>query len=231
MATGTVEPRVLPPPPPAAVESVERERVIRRQLARTGMQVRLVDLASSVAMWVIGVLLLFLLAALVDHFIGLGSAGRIAASALLVGGSLWYLAMRVAPLVVRTINPAYAARTIEEATPTLKNSLINFLLLRQDRSGLKEIVYQAVEQQAASDIVAVPVEATVDRTRLIHAGYVLCGVMALFATYKILSPKDPFQTVARVLAPWADIARPSRAQITDVKPGSAAVYHGQTVHV
>ena len=76
-----------------------------------------------------------------------------------------------------------------------------------------------------------PVEATVDRSRLIHAGYVLCGVMALFAAYKILSPKDPFQTVARVLAPWADIARPSRVQISDVQPGNAEVYHGQTVNV
>ena len=45
-------------------------------------------------------------------------------------------------------------RTIEEATPSLKNSLINFLLLRNDRQGMKEIVFQAVERQAASDIAA-----------------------------------------------------------------------------
>ena len=49
-----------------------------------------------------------------------------------------------------------------------------------------------------------PVEATVDRSRLIRAGYVLCAVMALFAAYKIFSPKDPFQTIARVALPWAD---------------------------
>ena len=231
MATGTAEPRILPPPPPAPIESVERERVIRQQLSRTSLQVRLVDLASSVAVWIIAVLLLFITAAGIDHFIGLGAIGRFAALALLIGGSLWYLLLRVGPLLVRTINPAYAARTIEEATPSIKNSLINFLQLRQDRSGLKEIVYQAVEQQAATDIVTVPVEATVDRTRLIHAGYVLCGVMAVFAAYKILSPKDPFQTVARVLAPWADIARPSRVQISDVQPGNTEVYHGQVVHV
>ena len=132
---------------------------------------------------------------------------------------------------MRAINPAFAARTIEEATPSLKNSLINFLLLKQDRSHLREIVYQAVERQAATDIAAVPVEATVDRTRLIHAGYVLCGIMAVIAAYKILSPKDPFQTAARVLAPWADIARPSRVQIAEVQPGSTEVYYGQTVPI
>src|SRR5262249_56289554 len=96
---------------------------------------------------------------------------------------------------------------------------------------LKEMVYQAVERQAAADIAAVPVETTIDRSQLIHAGYVLCAVMAIFAAYKILSPKDPFQTVARVLAPWADIARPSRVQISEVQPGNAEVYHGQTVKI
>lgn len=231
MATGTVEPRTLPPPPPAPVESVERELLIRRQLARTGWHVRLVDLACALAVWIIGLLLLFLLAAAADHLVGLGTVGRCVALAALAGFSLWYLTMQVGPLLVRTINPAYAARTIEEATPTLKNSLINFLLLRQQRSGLKEIVYQAVERQAAADIVKVPVETAVDRTRLIHAGYALCAVMTFFAAYKILSPKDPFQTIARVLAPWAEIARPSRVQISEVAPGSTEVYYGQSVKI
>jgi collagen type III alpha len=60
---------------------------------------------------------------------------------------------------------------------------------------------------------------------------VLCGIMAVIAAYKILSPKDPFQTAARVLVPWADIARPSRVQIAEVQPGSTEVYYGQTVPI
>jgi hypothetical protein len=228
VATGTVPSTTLPP---ALGESIERERVIQRQLQRASVQMRLVDLASGMAVWVIGVLVLFIAAALCDHLFGLGTIGRFLALTLLVGGSLWYLARHVVPLLVRTINPAYAALTIEEATPTLKNSLINFLLLRQDKRGIREIVYQAVEQQAAADIVLVPVETTIDRTRLIYAGYCLCGVMAIFAAYKILSPKDPFQTVARVLAPWATIARPSRVEIIEIQPGNGEVYHGQTVQI
>ncbi len=41
--------------------------------------------------------------------------------------------------------------------------------------------------------------------------------MVLFAVYTIFSPKDVFQTVLRVAAPWADIARPSRVSISDVR--------------
>src|SRR6267142_1379086 len=110
MATGTAQPTTLPPPPPVPSESREREQLIRRQLGRTSLQVRLVDLASGIAVWMIGVLLMFIAAALYDHFIGLGIIGRCMALAVLAGGSLWYLAMHVGPLVVRTINPAYAAR-------------------------------------------------------------------------------------------------------------------------
>ena len=76
VASGTVQSTTLPPPPPVPLESRERERIIRRQLARTGLQVRLVDLASSLAIWVIGVVVLFLLMALFDHFFGLGRVGR-----------------------------------------------------------------------------------------------------------------------------------------------------------
>lgn len=232
MASGIIQATVVPPVPPPPPGSAEHERVIQRQLGRTSLHVRLVDLAFSVAVWIVGVLAVLLVAALVDHWIvGLGTIGRGLVLLGLIAGSVWYFVARMLPLLIRGINPTYAARTIEEATPSLKNSLINFLLLRQDHSGVREVVFQAVEQKAAADIAAVPVEATVDRSRLIRAGYVLCGVMALFAAYKILSPKDPFQTVARVIAPWADIARPSRVEITDVLPGNSEVYHGQVVTV
>src|SRR5688500_7808818 len=208
MAIGTVSPQVVPPPLPA---NVAHGRVIPRQLGWTSLHVRLVGLGFSLAMWVVGVLAVLLVAALFDHWVvGLGTIGRGLVLFGLVGGSLAYFALRIWPLLRRGINPTYAARTIEEATPSLKNSLINFLMLREDHRGVREVVFQAVEEKAAADISAVPVEATVDRSRMIHAGYVLCGVMAVFALYKILSPKDPFQTVARVIVPWADIARPSR---------------------
>src|SRR5881296_3638006 len=115
MATGTAQSALLPPPPPVPGESRERERIIHRQLARMSVQLRLIDLASGIATWIIGVLVLFI-SALVDHFFGLGAVGRWSALAVLVGASLWYLVVTVGPLLVRTINPEYAARTIEEAT-------------------------------------------------------------------------------------------------------------------
>jgi hypothetical protein len=208
------------------------DAVIEQQLDRTRQQVRLVELATVAAGWLVGVLALLLAAAIVDHWLlPLGAVGRWGLLLALVAGSGYYAWRRVLPLVLKRINPVYAAQAIEHAQPSLKNSLINFLLLRNDSRGVKEGIMQAVERQAASDIAQVPVDLAVDRSQAIRLGYVLVGILAIAAAYKILSPKDPFQTAARVLAPWASIARPSRVQITDVQPGNIEVYQGQTVTV
>jgi hypothetical protein len=87
MATGTVPPTVVPPPLPA---NLEHESVIKRQLGRTSLHVRLVDLSVALATWMIAVLVLLLAAVVADHWIpgGLGWFGRVLASLVLIGGSV-----------------------------------------------------------------------------------------------------------------------------------------------
>ncbi len=208
------------------------ERTIDRHLSRTRRQVKLIELGASSVLLLVGVLGFFLVASLIDHWVvGLGYTGRaVLLVGLLVGVALYFWRY-ILPLLVRSINPEYAAHAIEESTPSLKNSLLNFLLLRRSPTGVKEVVLEALEKRAATDISAVPVDAAVDRSKLIRMGYLLVGATALLGLYKIASPKDPFQTAARVLAPWADIARPSRVQIGDVQPGSAQMYIGETAKV
>jgi len=226
MASGTIE------KPRSAARQESPERFIDRQLRRTKLQVRLVDIVASLAIWLVAMLASFLVLALCDHWlVSIGTFGRWIALVGLAGFSGYYFAMQFGPLVWRRINSAYAAKVIEDAEPSLKNSLLNFLLLRGNPAGVPEVVVDALRDRAAADLTHTPVDHAVDRTPLIRLGYVLCGVMIAFVGYKILSPKDPFRTVARVLAPWVDIARPSRVQILKVEPGDADVYQGQTVAI
>src|SRR5687767_15740733 len=113
MATGTIPSAVVPPPPPLPAESVAHERVIRQQLRRTIRSVWTVDLLSSLVLWAVGVLGFFILMAVADHTIGLGTASRSVALILLVVGSASHLITNIVPLLFRPINPTYAARTIE----------------------------------------------------------------------------------------------------------------------
>ncbi|HTN74892.1 MAG TPA: hypothetical protein VL096_06580, partial [Pirellulaceae bacterium] len=215
---------------PATVD--KRAQFIERQLDTTRRQVKLVELSAACVTLGVGLMAYLFLMALVDHWLlPLGFWGRLAALATLIGGAAWYLVAVVWPLLRNSINPAYAARAIEQSTPTLKNSLINFLMLRADRGGVHDVVYEAVEARAASDLSQVPLDTVVDYSRLIKVGYVLAGVFAICAAYKILSPKDPLQTIARVAVPWADIDRPSRVQIEDVTPGDTEQTFGDTLTI
>lgn len=225
MATGT-----------ANIESTSissEERYIEEQLDKTGLQVKLVDLFGGLMMLAVATLGFLLFVAVVDAWLfDLGRWGRLLSLLTIIFGALAYLVVYVAPLVFRKVNPVYAARTIEQAEPSLKNGLINFLMFRSERQQVEQVVYQALEHQAAVGLSNVPIETTVDRTKLIKLGYVLAGVVVICGVYKILSPKDPFQSFARVAAPLADIGRPTRVQILDIKPGDdLTIFYGTKVIV
>ena len=51
------------------------------------------------------------------------------------------------------------------------------------------------------------------------------------AIYKVASPKDPVKTVGRIMAPWADIAPPTRVAIVAVHPGNSTVMRGQAAKI
>src|SRR5262245_20999074 len=101
MSIAATNPSPLPPAPPAPPlpgDSRQRELLIQRQLERTSLHVRLVELAGAAVAWFVGVLALFLIAAGIDHFVGLGTTGRYVGWALLIIGSLYVLAVHVVPL-------------------------------------------------------------------------------------------------------------------------------------
>lgn len=197
--------------------NLQHDQFIEQQLARTRRRVKWVDL-GSIAMGLIGGIIAYLLlVVLCDHWIAdLGRIGRLTALAILLLGITYCVAAFLVPPFLRRINPAYAARAIEQSDPSLKNSLINFLMFRRDPTPTNRLVYQALRQRAAWDLRRVNIDLAVDRTKLIHVGYLVVALMVLFAVYTIFSPKDAFQTVLRVAAPWADLPRPSRVSINEV---------------
>ena len=97
-----------------------------------------VELASRLMLLATAAVAFFLVAAVVDHWFvpgGLSIYGRLAFLAVFLVGGGWFFAREIAPLFVYRINPLFASQTIERAKPTLKNSLLNFLMLRSNRGG------------------------------------------------------------------------------------------------
>jgi hypothetical protein len=213
---------------------VRYEDFIEGKIQSTRRMVKAVDLASALVTLVASVLAYLLVVAVAEHWIvpgGFTVPARTALFAILVIGIAYFVYERVWSLLVRAINPVYAAHAIEQGTPSLKNSLINLLFFRQRRVGISDAVYRTLEEQAAQRLTRAPVETTVDRSLLIRLGYVLLGVVALAGLYKVFSPKDPLIAAERILLPWADILPASRVTIAAVTPGSVTVSRGESVDV
>ena len=222
--------------PPVTVKknSVPCEQFILERVGRTRRTLKIVDLATSLIVLVAGLLGLLLLVAMADHWVvpgGLGMEIRFAVFFLALAASLWYGWKHLWPHLVYRVNPVYAAQTIERSSPSLKNSLLNLLLFGQQRETIPEAVYHTLEHQAAERLKRVTVENAVDRSRLIHIGYLFAALVVLIALYKILSPKDPFVSARRIVMPWAEIAAPSRVSIENVDPGTDTVTRGEVVTI
>jgi hypothetical protein len=212
---------------------VDSEHYIDDHIRRTRRALKLVDFSSGVITLLAALLLFLLGAAVIDHWVvpgGLGTLGRGATFAALVALIAWIAWRQFLPLL-RSINPVYAAHTIEQTTPSLKNSLLNVLLFRTHRRNMSAKVYYALEQQAAQRLSTAPADATVDHTALLRLGYALMLAVALCAAYAALSPKNPIVSAARVLAPWSDLAAPSRVKILGIEPGDTQLARGERLTV
>ncbi len=232
MSSGTVTP---PSPPQAPVAPpTEYEVVIEQRLRQTRRHVSGVDLAAGLITLAIGVLAFLLAATMFDHWVfagGLGFWGRMLLWLVLVGAVGVYFTLQLLPPLVHRINPVFAAAAIEKSQPSLKNSLINFLLLRDRRREVAAPVYHAMEYRAAVDLSRVQPNTAIDRSHVIRRGYVLLGVVAVCILYFVFSARNPLPSAARVLWPWSSIEAPTRVTIRDVQPGDAVALYGDSLTV
>lgn len=223
---------VTDPPPESDLNSGEYDQFIDQRLERVRFHLKTLDLLTGMLQVGLFVLVSLLIVVLVDHWIwDLSVVARVGCLFGVAGVAVALVIRSVLLPLFRSINPDYAAQTVEQAHPELKNGLISFLFFRSQKGLLRDGVFQGIEQQAAADLTSVPIDSAVDRSYLIKLGYGLVALVVVWVAYILLSPKSPLQTVQRVATPWKDIARPSQVQIEEVAPGDTKVYRGQTVEV
>ena len=217
MATGSSKNRT---------EVVAYDDYIDTQLKKVRTNLKLTDISGRVMGLTALVVFFLLFVVIVDHWIvDLGVWGRLGSLVALLGGVAFYFVRYLMPEIARQINPAYAAQLVEREEPSLKTSLINFVMLRPKKQQIRKVVYDEVEQQAARRLSEVNVDLSIDQTPLIRIALVLLAALTLFAVYTIFSPKSSFQTIGRVLSPFSNVARPARVQISDVEPGDICLLY------
>lgn len=213
--------------PPSKVQ-----RYVDLQLNRTRRQVKSTELIVSVLTAVLLAIGFVLAVAVIDAWVWpLNGAARWAALTFLVGGlAVWAIGFLV-PVLRRRIHPDYAAKMIEDAQPTFRNSLLNYVSLRRKPQHTHAAVLDAISHRAARDLQKVPEDATVDQSGIIRVGSMLLAMIAVATTYWLVSPKDPLPTLARILLPSVKQSAPSFVRIENVQPGDATAFFGDEVQV
>ncbi|GAB6164727.1 circumsporozoite protein- membrane associated protein [Thermostilla marina] len=221
----------------AAFDPDERRVFERVEDARR--RIAMVDLAIGIVALLVGLVGVLLLGAFLDHWLfegGMPGLLRWGIWTLAVALGAFWIVKAVLPPLVRRVNPLYAAKACEEIRPTLKDALINFLLLRSEREVIERDpigrhIYHGLAHKAAEEVEHIPPEIVVDRAPLVRLGIVLAALVGLTALYIVVSPKSPFPSFGRVLLPWSSIPAPTRVHIDEVDPGTAQVFMGDRVTV
>ncbi len=216
-----------------AAPAVSRaDQYLDKQLTKTTQQVRVADIVTGIISVAVYILAFFMIAALIDAWVW---AFTPTARLVLLGGFMIGLAViawrYILPFFVRRINPQYAAKMIEEAKPEFKNSLVNYLFLRNEKKATHRAILNEVSRKAATDISKISPDAAVDKSNLITIGFVLVALAAAAVCYSILSPKNPWPTVLRILSPGSKISKPAAVLISDVEPGDTSVFFGEKLNV
>ena len=187
-------------PPQPHGEMLDYEQYIDHQLRLTRSRIKMTDvLTASVALASAALAVLFL-EVLLDHAIGLP---RLVRQVILLGGLAgggYFAATRIARPLLWSVNGLYAARTIEDADPAFKNSLMNYLDLRRHRADVPASYLAAVEARAVGDLTRVEIDSVVNQRRLIQTSYALAAVVVVASLYLLMTPKSIVDSVRR--ASW-----------------------------
>ncbi len=233
MSTTIPPPTQSSEPGAAPAVSSDIDRLIEQRIVQACKALWWAELTRSALKLVIASIAILLAWVVVDQWIySPGPLFRWVIFVTLALVGLRYLATRVLPLLGRTIRPEYAARSLERDFPELRQSLTSYVSLRGDRVGstLRHRVVRSIGAASAGYLRThdeLPSEAAGSFRWWIGTAVALALLMA----YAVVSPKNSFQSAARLAAPFAAIDPAMRVSITEVQPGDSIAVAGRTVAV
>ncbi len=196
---------------------LEFDEFIEHQIARTRSRIKATDLSTAALTLLLGFLALLFLEIVLDHAVGLPVGFRRATLIVGLTAGFVYSALKIVLPLLSRVNSIYAAKTIEDADPTFKNSLINYLELKRDRTRVSKAAMAMLESRAVADLTHVEVDSVVNQHRLMKAFYALSGTIVFFCFYAFFTPKSILDSTKRAFL--ADVVRPTNTKLVNIKPG------------
>lgn len=200
----------------------KQEAFVESQLARMRGRIRSLDAGRAVLWFFVVTFGYALFAAGLDRMLDLPAGVRLAGFIVYAVAALFFAGSLLLSLY-RRINPYYAARMLEETLPDAKNSVVNWLDLRDEK--LPPVILSALGNRAARDLrKADPEQAVNVGPTWILAG-VLAGLVLGILILFVSSPRQFMSLMGRAFAPFQEVGIATRTAITLLEPegGNATV--------
>src|SRR5262245_43123616 len=194
----------------------KHEAYVEKQLGRARSRIRFLDLAVAGLGFLILTLGYALLMVVLDRAFQLPLAARQVAFGVYLLGAVVYLGWAVVWPLLKQVNPYYAARQLEQTLPGAKNSVVNWLDLRDQ--PLPPAVQTALGQRAARDLTKANLDEAVSPQRLSWLGGVTGGLFLVLLLLFFFGPGQFASFLLRAFAPFTDTGVAARTQITLLQP-------------
>ena len=217
------------PPEPRVSRS---ERAVEDQIQRIENQIRWIDVGTGAFGLLVMLFAYGLIIILLDRFLALSSLARqflFAGFAVSVG---WWIYKRILTPLVQSVNPIYAALILEQAIPDAKNSLVNWVDLKNDR--IPESVKLALGKRAAKDLKPHEDEEFVSSKPLFMIGTLAGFLFFALVILLVIFGKAPFfSMLGRTFTPFIETTIATRNTVAILTPeqGNITVAMGMPVDI
>lgn len=214
---------------PVSQATAKVESYVAQELEKVRGRVRLLDAGGYLLLFLIITLAYGLVLALVDRAFELSTVVRLITFLAYLGAAGFCL-VQAGLCFLRRVNPYYAARQLEQTLPETKNSIINWLDLRDEK--LPPAIRTALGTRAAKDLKhADPERAVSSRLPLLLGAVALGLVLALLVLF-VMENNRFGHLMSRVFAPFRDIDLGTQTTITLLQPegGDVTVAINRPVH-
>ncbi|MFM7096265.1 MAG: DUF4175 family protein, partial [Gemmataceae bacterium] len=217
---------------PPTIRPSRSVRAVEDQIERIEKQIRWIDVGTGAFGLLVMLFSYALVVILLDRFLALSSLARQVLFAGLVASMAWWVYKRILTPLVRSINPVYAALILEQSIPDAKNSVVNWVDLKDDR--IPETVKLALGKRAARDLKPHEGDEFVSSKQLFLvgtlAGFLFFGLVLLLVFFG----KAPFFSIlGRTFTPFVETTIATRNTVAVITPeqGNITIAMGMPVDI
>ncbi|NBR05578.1 MAG: hypothetical protein EBT92_07395, partial [Planctomycetes bacterium] len=217
---------------PPTSRTSRSERAVEDQIQRIEKQIRWIDVGTGAFGLLVILFSYGLIVILLDRFLTLSSLTRqflFAGFAVSVG---WWIYKRILTPLLQSVNPIYAALILEQAIPDAKNSLVNWVDLKNDK--IPEPVKLALGKRAAKDLKPHEDDEFVSSKHLFMIGTLAGFLFFALVILLVVFGKAPFfSMLGRTFTPFIETTIATRNTVAILTPeqGNITVAMGMPVDI